>query len=277
MRLYRATRTFNIGDIRQEIPRGEIVQVEPDGVGCFIRGKHYRVQLLGSMISGGFLAKVDEDEAQLPAVRTPLLPTVGAPVPKPEELNAQGGKIPFASPEAKVASGIRPVANKPHVWDSADWLNSMGGVTCKVCGVTKVSDVIRADRMRGDGTQQHHYRDAHGNNITSFEELSCPTYLGDPGSAAALAKEHVRRVRGRVDDVEVRVETIEERLTRLESENVVLRDMLADQDALAEIVLAKLVERKALPPPPPIEPEIEPAVEVVRVDVEIDESKPTRT
>jgi hypothetical protein len=127
----------------------------------------------------------------------------------------------------------------------------MSGSTCRKCGCTLGggggSILIRADRetfktevdpQTGETkrvkAQLNHYTDAHGNRISTFEELSCPVYLGDPGSAAATAKEHVRRVKKRldgvedqVDGVEGRVESIEDRLARLEAENELLRAEVA--------------------------------------------------
>jgi hypothetical protein len=87
----------------------------------------------------------------------------------------------------------------------------------------------------------NHYTDVHGNTVSTFEELSCPVYLGDPGSAAATAKEHVRRVKGRVDVVEDQVDSIEDRLARLEAENAELRAEL-DRKPDAEEVVEFLTE-----------------------------------
>lgn len=248
---YRATRSINLGQIREDLRPGDIIDF--DGVLTRVRGKEHRIANTGVLIMSGWLVPAD---APLVPVMTPP-PPPPAPAPsgpaKPEERHPV---LASMSPEAKEADGKRPKANQQHVWgggpNSPDWLNSLdsGGRTCRVCGVTENPSLIRADRMRGNGKQQFHYVDAHGNAITSFEELSCPTYLGDPGSAAAIAKEHVRRVRGRVDEIDGKLETVDDRLDKLEADNEFLRQRLLEQPILDANMVAEallIIAQKARP------------------------------
>lgn len=240
---HRATRDIHLGGLRMSLRQGEVILAHADGATVTIRGKAHLLPVLDALITSGALkAEPAAVGAQLPAVTARALPAQApAPAaPDPKPLNARGERVPFASPEALAANGVRPEAGRQHVWDGADWLNNTDGPVCKVCGVTKLSEgrLILVDRQRGDGTQQHHYRDAHGNMITTFEELSCPVYVGDANSAAATAKEHVRRVRGRIDEVETR-------LARLEAENLALREALLAQPTAEDIMEA--LQRKLQP------------------------------
>ena len=145
----------------------------------------------------------------------------------------------------KTPDGKENIGDKPHQWES-DWLNHPnGGATCRVCGCTKRTDLVRADRSRpGEKTQLNHYVDAAGNAISTFEELSCPVWIGDPGSAAAQAKEGVRKVKGRVGDVENKVEVVEDkvesledRMARLEAENEALKAEVARKQEVDVTIL----------------------------------------
>jgi len=248
---YRATKAFHIGQIRVDVKPGDVLLF--DGVSTQIAGATHTIPLVEKVIKAGWLAPAPDAFA------------LAVPVPTPE-VEAKAEPIPFASPEAKAADGVRPEAGKQHVWEGGpnDWLNSGDGMTCKVCGVTLLPEwkLIRTDRMRGNGKQQFHYRDAHGVQFSSFTELSCPTYLGDAASAAAQTKEVVRNVRGQVDavegrvgGVEDRVETVEARLQRLEAENELLMQQLSERpmvdatqvaEALYAIMERKVAESKAL-------------------------------
>lgn len=250
---YRATKAFHIGQIRADVKPGDVLLF--NGVSTQIAGTTHTIPLVEKVIKAGWL--IPAPDAFALVVAPPTL----EPEAKPEPV------VPFASPEAKAADGVRPEAGKQHVWEGGpggDWLNSEDGKTCKVCGVTLLAEgrLIRADRMRGNGKQQFHYRDAHGVQFSSFTELSCPAYIGDAASAAAQTKEVVRNVRGqvdavegRVDGVEGRVETVEARLQRLEAENELLQQQLAERplvdatqvaEALYALMERKVAESKAL-------------------------------
>ena len=138
----------------------------------------------------------------------------------------------------KTPGGKENIGDKPHQWKS-DWLNHPnGGATCRVCGCTKRTDLVRADRSRPrEKTQLNHYVDAAGNAISTFEELSCPVWIGDPGSAVAQAKEGVRKVKGRVGDVEDKVESLEDRMARLEAENEALKAEVARKQGVDVTIL----------------------------------------
>jgi hypothetical protein len=278
---YRATRDITIGQLRRTLRAGE--EVRFDGTSTCVFGQTHIIPTMDAIIESKWLVPVDAGAALV--VSAPSLPAVTAEpvVSQPPALNIQGEPIPFASPQAARASGVRPAANQKHVWDSGSpntpsWLNNMDGRTCVICGVTERSNLIRADRKRGDGTQQFHYTDAHGNAIVALEELSCPTYLGDPGSAAAYAKDQVRKVRGRVDTVEEHLGTVDDRLNQLQADNDFFRQRILEMPRLnAEMVADALVIlatrqdvtpqlaeqiRLLLPAPPLVEPELVPRVEV---------------
>lgn len=241
---YRATKAFHIGQIRVDVKPGDVLLF--NGVSTQIAGNTHTIPLVEKVIKSGWLVPAPDAFALVPSGIEPEAQPAAEP-------------IPFASTEAKVADGKRPEAGKQHVWESGpgSWLNSEDGQTCQVCGVTLLPEgrLIRADRMRGNGKQQFHYRDAHGVQFSSFTELSCPAYIGDAASAAAQTKEVVRNVRGqvdavegRVDGVEGRVETVEARLQRLEAENELLHQQLAerplvDATQVAEALYA-ILERK---------------------------------
>lgn len=239
---FRATKDISLGQLRRVLRAGDLVEF--DGTTTRVDGREYRVPVMDAVIANKWLVpNVPMEEAALilsaPA-QLPVAPTPTAALVPPEERNVQGERIPFASPEAKAANGKRAKANTPHVW-IADDFGSPNRLCC-VCGVTERRDLIRADRKRGDGTQQIHYVDAHGNAIVALEEFGCPVYLGDPGSAAAYAKDQVRKVRDRVDGVEEHIESVEERLARVEADNEFFRQRLLERPTLdAEMVAEALL------------------------------------
>jgi len=83
-----------------------------------------------------------------------------------------------------------------------------------------------------------HYRDACGNQMTSMVELECPVFIGDTNGAVGEVKQRNRHVTRRVDGLEGRTESIEERLDRLEAEN---QDLRAKVEAKTEIDVTELV------------------------------------
>lgn len=278
---YRATRDISIGQLRRTLRAGDVVEF--DGVVTRVDGHEHRISTMDTIIGNKWLVPLDS-EATAIVVSAPSLPTassVESSTPPPKELvDRQGERIPWASPQAKGANGTRPAANQKHVWDSGNpnapgWLNNTEGRTCVICGVTELwpGKLILADRKRADGSQQIHYVDAHGQKIVALEELSCPTYLGDPGSAAAYAKDQVRKVRGRVDTVEEHLGTVDERINQLQADNDFFRQRLLEMPRLnAEMVADALVilatrqgtapqlteqlKMLLLPAPPLVEPDL---------------------
>lgn len=226
--LYRAVKDIVLGSPRGTIKQGTVVEYAGDKV--FVYGEWVHIPTIDLILDKKWLIPTQQE---LVVARAPA-PAEPVPEAPPEQ-----ERIPYNSPETATRNGKAPKADAQHVWDTRPtaFLNNTDGPVCVICGVTKLTGVIRADRLRGDGSQQHQYRDAMGNLITTLEELSCPTYLGDPGSAAATAKDQVRKVRGRVDHVEGRLETVDERLERLEEDNEFLRNRLLNQPVLdAEMV-----------------------------------------
>jgi hypothetical protein len=271
---YRATRDISLGQLRRTIRAGDVVEF--DGATTRVDGRDFRISTMDTIIATKWLVPLDVGATAI-VVSAPALPAVPSveppmvPPPPKVELTAQGERIPFASKEAARVSGIRPGANEQHVWIAADF--GSNDLLCRVCGVTWERSLIRVDRTMGNGKQQFHYRDAHHQPITSFEELSCPLYLGDANSASAYAKDQVRKVRGRVDTVEVHLGTVDERLNQLQADNDFLRQRILDMPRLdAEMVadaLVLLATRQGtapqlteqlrtllLPAPPLVEPDI---------------------
>ena len=265
---YRATKDLSLGQLRKGLRAGDLVEF--DGVTTRVHGQDHRISTLDAVIQKGWLvplqppvqspvgtslavglsqslaAVVGASEAvvfeSMPAPkapRKPQEPNHASPAIPGQDLDTHGNTTPFGSPEAARASGKRPMPDQKHVWDTG-WLNHPNGEkTCKVCGVTEEVGTIRADRVRGNGGKTINYRDMHGNAINAFEELSCPVYLGDAGSAAAYAKDQVRKVRGRVDDVEDQMDAVGERLAQLEADNEFFRNRLLSQPVLDAQMVAE--------------------------------------
>lgn len=114
-----------------------------------------------------------------------------------------------------------PTEEKAHVWEGG-W-SSDGSMSCKVCGVTLRPNVI----MAGNSGLNYHYTDAFNKQISSLVPLSCPVFIGDTNGAVAEVKERSRKLKGQVTVVEGRVDSVEERLARLERENEALRAEVA--------------------------------------------------
>jgi hypothetical protein len=74
--------------------------------------------------------------------------------------------------------------------------------------------------------------------MTSMVELECPVFIGDTNGAVGEVKQRNRHVTRRVDGLEGRTESIEERLDRLEAEN---QDLRAKVEAKTEIDVTELV------------------------------------
>ena len=240
MSLYRATREISLGQLRLTLRVGDVVEF--NGTSTRVGGREHVISTMDAIIENKWLVPLEGDggTALTVSAPAPLMVPSADPVPPPKvEVNKQGERIPWASSQAQTANGTRPAANQKHVWDSGspnspDWLNNTDGRTCVICGVTELfaGKLILVDRKRADGSQQIHYVDAHGQKIVALEELSCPTYLGDPGSAAAYAKDQVRKVRGRVDTVEEHLGTVDDRLNQLQADNEFFRQRLLEAPRL---------------------------------------------
>lgn len=259
---YRATKDISIGQLRKGLQVGDLVEF--DGVTTRVNKQDHRIPTLDAIIEKGWLVPLVAPVgtnlmvglpqtpavvegatmmvADAPIVRTPRKPqepNYASPAKEGEELDTRGNHTPFGSPEARAASGKRPMPDQKHIWDTG-WLNHPNGErTCKVCGVTEETNTTRADRVRGNGSPTINYRDMHGKAIVSFEELSCPVYLGDANSTAAMTKDQVRKVRGRVDDVEDVLDTVGERLAQLEADNEFFRGRLLSQPVLDAQMVAE--------------------------------------
>jgi hypothetical protein len=122
-------------------------------------------------------------------------------------------------------------AGREHDWGPWEQFVNTPSRSCRVCGVYQ----------EGRNT----YKDVHGRTIWSTEALACPTFIGDVNGAIAETKE---KVRGILDSME----TIEQRVTRLEAENVELKaqidaktiDMTAFVRWLAEQVQAQMSQQQ---------------------------------
>lgn len=245
---YKAVRAFHIGQIRLDVKLGDVLLF--DGVNTQIAGTTFTIPLVEKVIKAGWLTVIPTNFA---------LTVAASQAAEKQIVRSDKDAAQFIHPEAKAADGVRPQAGKQHVWDTADWLNSEDGFTCKVCGATKLHEgsFIRLDLKRGNGKQLIHYRDAHGREISSHTELSCPIWVGDVTSTLAQTKEVVRNVRsqvdvveGRVGGVEARLETTEDRLLRLEAENELLQQQLIekpiiDATQVAEALYALMEKRLA--------------------------------
>lgn len=152
-----------------------------------------------------------------------------------------GAEIPVMDMDTvPVDTGMKPADRVPHEWgmdpqdlrskNAPDWLNDNGGQTkvCRVCGVTMRSDLIRPDRKG----MKYHYVDAFGLSLTSMIELFCPTFIGDTNGAVGEAKQRVRHL-------DVQMETVHDRLDRLEADNQYLREQL---EAKIQLDVTGLVE-----------------------------------
>ena len=117
------------------------------------------------------------------------------------------------------------------------WVNDEAGggsKTCNVCGVTVLTTFTQADRAGMD----YHYRDAYGKEIHSMEPLGCPTFIGDTNGAVMDVRGKTRALTGRMDGVETKVESVEDRVARLERDNV---DLRAQLNAKIELDVSGLV------------------------------------
>lgn len=152
-------------------------------------------------------------------------------------------------------------ANRPHQWTGGgqpDWLNSSGGRTCRVCGVTERTNLILADHAGfgddgknfGDPSNRvrtYVYEDAKGNTFASQRELGCPVFILDHIGTTMENRAMIREVDDRVDQTDTRVDSVEARLARLETENEMLKTKLAERIDVTAMVewLAEMVAQAA--------------------------------
>lgn len=169
---------------------------------------------------------------------------------------------PPASPTRKRRHPNAVEANRPHQWTSGtargqpDWLQAGdgGGRQCRVCGVTERSNLILADHAgfgddgkqlgdAGNRVQTYIYEDAKGNTFASQRPLGCPVFILDHMGTTMENRGFIREHDDRLDVVDDHLDNHEDRLARLEAENLVLRakleeriDVTAMVDWLAEMV-----------------------------------------
>lgn len=152
-------------------------------------------------------------------------------------------------------------ANRPHKWSGGgqpDWLNSSGGRTCQVCGVTERTNLILADHAgfgadgnnfgdRNNRVQTYVYEDAKGNTFASQRPLGCPVFILDHMGTTMENRAMIREVDDRIDGTDDRVDNHEDRLARLEAENLVLRAKLEERIDVTAMVewLAEMVAQSA--------------------------------
>lgn len=222
MKTYRILRDVHIGALRKDFRVGDPLQVDTQGTHVLLKGTWTLVPGLADLVRVGILAPAVEETSLTLSKGPPEPPAKGS-----ETLTYQGEsfKVTPAPPAAQ-----NP--DKPHVWMS-DWGD--GGSTCRVCGVTvkglnSLAGDIQADRP----SFKYRYQDAYGVAIETLTELPCPVFVGQLGGAVAGTTHRVRKLTGKV-------ESIEERVTRLESENNELRLQASRRQEIALDLLARLV------------------------------------
>lgn len=123
------------------------------------------------------------------------------------------------------ATGNKPAAFVEHTWTRGggakgqpDWLDQVdGGRVCAVCGVQEsTGSVVMPGMAKG---MAYVYRDATNKEIVSGIPLGCPTFVGHVNGSIGEAKQ---RIRG----LDVQMETVHDRLDRLEADNLYLREQL---------------------------------------------------
>jgi hypothetical protein len=214
--LYRVEKDFHFGAIRASLKAGSTL--ESDGSMVRYRGVEYTSAGLALLVTAGFLS----------ATETRALPVLHEPAPAAKKVLAKPGH--FTSVEDKgggVHAHTQP--DKQHIWEGSLYGN--GSKTCTVCGVTlKNPDNIQVDRK----SLKFQYVDAYNVSIESLKELPCPTFVGNLGGGVATNTHRTRKLTGRV-------ESIDERLARLEGENQALRDRADKRQEVALDLLARLV------------------------------------
>lgn len=217
---YRVERDFHFGAIRTALKKGASIQ--SDGVTVRYRGQVYNAPGFDQLVTAGFFA-LAEPTPQLPAVIEPVgaEPPVKRPVARPK-INATPKEK-----EAGVPAHLEP--DKPHVWE--DDLFGNGEKTCTVCGVT-MSNPMSANLSKQ--SLKYIYTDAYGVSISTLKELPCPVFVGDLGGGVATVTHSTRKLTGKV-------ESINERVTRLEQENAELRERADRRQEVALDLLSRLV------------------------------------
>jgi len=160
--------------------------------------------------------------------------------------NLDGQPLPVGP---RVHTHVEPF--KEHDWNgdrarggsdpnAPSWLNDFdtgSGRICAVCGVMELTGkTIRADQAGW----KYLYKDAWGNEVRSPEPLPCPLFIGQTNGAVMDGRVKTRVLTGRMNGVEGRVESIEERLDRLEVENVALKQRL--EEATVELDADRVIE-----------------------------------
>jgi hypothetical protein len=134
--------------------------------------------------------------------------------------------------------------------------NPGSGMVCGVCGVELVSggtslkggNTVVGSIQADQAGLEYVYRDAGGLIITSFEPLSCPIFIGNKpgnmGGAIMESREKIRNLARGAHQTTYRVETLEQRVDRLERENAVLREAVSqpiDASAIVEFLADMVV------------------------------------
>ena len=225
MPTYIATREFNFGAIRQTLKQGDTVDVSGDIV--LFRGTQYKVPGVHGIIGAGILKEAGSDTAIVVA-QNPQAMVLRAPDSQPP---------PKAKPDKPAPAHLEP--DKPHIWIS-DGLG-INSNTCKVCGCTRTGGGLWGNIRADKPSMPYQYTDAYGVSIQSMHDLPCPLFIGDMGGAVAGTTHRVRKLKGQVEHMDTRVETMDDRLNRLELENIFLREQSARRQEVALSLLGRLV------------------------------------
>lgn len=204
MPVYRTTKDFHLGALRMQIQAGETLEF--DGSVVRIRDRTESVPGFAAIIDAGLVELLEAGTA----IARPVAPRRAAPIkPLPAHTDP----------------------DKKHKWES----NGLGlsGQTCRTCGVTMQALGLTSNIQTDRSSLGYQYTDAYGVMIESLTELPCPVFVGHMGGAVAGTTHRVRKLTNRV-------ETIDERVTRLEQENAALREQAGTRQAEALDLLRRL-------------------------------------
>jgi len=215
MKTYRATTKFHLGQIRQDVQKGDVVVY--DGRNARIQGTWHEMPMVGRAIIAGWLEPAEdivlpEHEMAVSAKTAPVAAYEPEPLPPPKPEPIQAWKDP----------------TKPHVWE-ADLYSGTSRKTCKICGVTVEGGPGWGNIDVGKKGLLYTYTDVYNVSIQSMKQLSCPVFIGQTGGAIAEVKENVRHIQHDAFQISNRMDSAEERVARLEGEIASLRQQLIEQ------------------------------------------------